>query len=91
MSEGTYILRTNTHDRTDEDLRKTYIQLTEAEAAFRIQKSDLCIRPYYMIQTAVTAEAWAKMMKKPQNRAKQIRPMIEKLGGNAAIKSGVMF
>lgn len=36
---------------------------------------------YYMIQTAFTAEAWAKMMKKPQNRAEQVRPMIEKLGG----------
>jgi uncharacterized protein with GYD domain len=36
---------------------------------------------YYMIQTAFTAEAWAKMIKMPQNRADQVRPMIEKLGG----------
>jgi len=47
VSEGTYILRTNIHDWTDEELWKTYIQLTEAEAAFRIQKSDLCIRPIW--------------------------------------------
>ncbi len=47
ISEGTYILRTNIHDWTDEELWKTYIQLTEAEAAFRIQKSDLCIRPIW--------------------------------------------
>ena len=47
LSEGTYILRTNIHDWTDEELWKTYIQLTEAEAAFRIHKSDLCIRPIW--------------------------------------------
>jgi transposase len=47
LSEGTYILRTNVHDWTDEELWKTYVQLTEAEAAFRIQKSDLAIRPIW--------------------------------------------
>jgi transposase len=47
LSEGTYILRSNIHDWTDEQLWKTYIQLTEAEAAFRIHKSDLCIRPIW--------------------------------------------
>jgi transposase len=47
LSEGTYILRSNIQDWTDEELWKTYIQLSEAEAAFRIQKSDLCIRPIW--------------------------------------------
>jgi len=47
LSEGTYILRTNVHDWTDEELWKTYVQLTEAEAAFRIHKSDLAIRPIW--------------------------------------------
>ena len=47
VSEGTYILRSNIHDWSDEELWKTYIQLSEAEAAFRIQKSDLCIRPIW--------------------------------------------
>jgi transposase len=47
LTEGTYILRSNIHDWTDEQLWKTYIQLTEAEAAFRIHKSDLCIRPIW--------------------------------------------
>jgi transposase len=47
LTEGTYILRSNIHDWTDEQLWKTYIQLTEAEVAFRIQKSDLCIRPIW--------------------------------------------
>jgi transposase len=47
VSEGTYILRSNIHDWSDEALWKTYVQLSEAEAAFRIQKSDLCIRPIW--------------------------------------------
>ena len=47
LSEGGYILRTNVHDWSDEELWRTYIQLTEAEAAFRIHKSDLAIRPIW--------------------------------------------
>jgi transposase len=47
LTEGAYILRSNIHDWTDEQLWKTYIQLSEAEAAFRVQKSDLCIRPIW--------------------------------------------
>jgi transposase len=47
LTEGTYILRSNIHHWTDEELWKTYIQLSEAEAAFRIQKSDLCLRPIW--------------------------------------------
>jgi transposase len=47
LSEGTYILRTNVHEWNDEELWSTYIQLTEAEAAFRIHKSDLAIRPIW--------------------------------------------
>jgi transposase len=44
LSEGTYILRSNIHHWSDQELWKTYIQLSEAEAAFRIHKSDLCLR-----------------------------------------------
>lgn len=47
ISEGTYILRTNVKEWTHERLWKTYIQLTQAEAAFRIQKSELSIRPIW--------------------------------------------
>lgn len=47
LSEGVYILRTNIAEWTDEALWKTYTQLTEAEAAFRTQKSDLAIRPIW--------------------------------------------
>lgn len=47
LSEGCYLLRTNISDWTDEELWKADIQLTEAEAAFRIHKSDLSIRPIW--------------------------------------------
>jgi transposase len=47
LSDGCYLLRTNVSDWSDEDLWKAYIQLTEAEDAFRIQKSDLSIRPVW--------------------------------------------
>ena len=47
LSEGCYMLRSNVTDWVPEDLWRTYIQLTEAEAAFRIQKSDLQIRPVW--------------------------------------------
>ena len=47
ISEGCYVLRTNVTDWTPETLWRTYIQLTEAEAAFRIQKSELSIRPIW--------------------------------------------
>jgi transposase len=46
-SEGCYVLRTNVSDWTPEALWQTYIQLTEAEAAFRIHKSELSIRPIW--------------------------------------------
>ena len=47
LSAGCYLLRTNVRDWSDEELWKAYIQLTEAEAAFRIHKSDLNLRPIW--------------------------------------------
>jgi len=46
-SEGCYVLRTNVVDWTPQALWQTYIQLTDAEAAFRIHKSELSIRPVW--------------------------------------------
>jgi transposase len=46
-SEGCYMLRSNVADWSPEELWRAYIQLTEAEEAFRIQKSDLRIRPVW--------------------------------------------
>lgn len=47
LSEGAYLLRSNITDWSDERLWKAYIQLTQAEAAFRIQKDQLQVRPIW--------------------------------------------
>ena len=46
-SEGCNVLRTNVRDWSSEALWRTYIHLSEAEAAFRINKSELSIRPIW--------------------------------------------
>ena len=51
LSEGCYMLRTNINDWSGEELWKAYMQLTDAEAAFRIHKSDLKIRPVWHQKT----------------------------------------
>jgi hypothetical protein len=45
--EGACLLRTNLPPAEPEQLWKSYIQLTEAEAAFRALKSELSIRPIF--------------------------------------------
>jgi transposase len=47
QTAGNYLLRTNWSGQNARELWKTYIQLTQVEDAFRITKSDLCIRPIY--------------------------------------------
>ncbi|HEX2713980.1 MAG TPA: IS1634 family transposase [Candidatus Acidoferrales bacterium] len=47
LSEGCYLLRSNVTDWSPQELWRVYMQLTEAEAAFRIQKSDLQLRPIW--------------------------------------------
>jgi transposase len=47
LSEGAYLLRSNITDWSDAQLWKAYIQLTQAEAAFRIQKDQLHVRPIW--------------------------------------------
>lgn len=47
LSEGCYLLRSNITNWSAEELWRAYIQLTEAEAAFRIHKGDLRIRPIW--------------------------------------------
>ena len=47
LSEGAYLLRSNITDWSDEQLWKAYIQLAQAEAAFRIQKDQLQVRPIW--------------------------------------------
>ena len=47
VSEGSYLLRSNIADWSEQQLWKAYIQLTQAEAAFRIQKDELSVRPIW--------------------------------------------
>ena len=47
LSEGCYLLRSNITDQTPEQLWRTYIQLTDVEAAFRTHKSELRVRPIW--------------------------------------------
>ena len=47
LSEGAYLLRSNITDWSDQQLWKAYIQLTQAKAAFRIQKDQLNVRPIW--------------------------------------------
>jgi transposase len=47
LSEGAYLLRSNIADWSDEQLWKAYTQLTQVEAAFRIQKDQLEVRPVW--------------------------------------------
>jgi uncharacterized protein with GYD domain len=37
--------------------------------------------PHYLLQVAYTPEAWATLLKNPQNRTEALRPVIERLGG----------
>jgi transposase len=47
LSEGCYLLRTNLAESDPAKLWKWYIQLTDAEWAFRIEKDELEIRPIW--------------------------------------------
>ena len=47
LSEGCYLLRTNLTESDPVTLWKQYIQLTEVEWAFRIEKHELGIRPIW--------------------------------------------
>src|SRR6201999_3175954 len=47
LSEGAYLLRSNITDWSDQQLWKAYIQLTQAEAAFRMKKDQLIVRPIW--------------------------------------------
>jgi transposase len=50
-AHGAYLLRTNCTETDPVKLWRWYIQLQEAEAAFRISKTDLALRPVYHQKT----------------------------------------
>lgn len=92
ISDGCYVLRADGGDWTEEAAWTTYIQLTQVEAAFRIQKSDLSLRPVWH-QKAERVKAhifvcflgyvlW-KVLEQWQSRAglgNSPRTMLEELG-----------
>jgi hypothetical protein len=47
LRDGCYLLRTNVSDWTPAKLWRAYIQLTDVEAAFRVQKDQLGLRPIW--------------------------------------------
>jgi transposase len=51
LTKGAYLLRTNCTETDPAKLWRWYIQLTQAEAAFRTAKSDLGLRPIYHQKT----------------------------------------
>lgn len=56
LTQGCYMLRSNVADWSAEELWKAYIHLTDVEAAFRIHKSDLVLRPvWHQIERRVQA------------------------------------
>ena len=55
-TEGAYLLRTNLSGHAEAELWKMYMQLNDAEAAFRTLKQDLSIRPiYHQLELRVNA------------------------------------
>lgn len=55
-SEGAYLLRTNLSGHSEQELWAMYMQLNDAEAAFRTLKQDLAIRPiYHQLESRVKA------------------------------------
>ncbi|MFQ5709061.1 MAG: IS1634 family transposase, partial [bacterium] len=56
LTQGCYMLRSNITDWSAEELWHAYIHLTDVEAAFRIQKNDLVLRPiWHQKETRVQA------------------------------------
>jgi len=56
VRDGCYLLRSNVTEWTGEELWQTYMQLTQAEAAFRIKKDQLELRPvWHQIERRVNA------------------------------------
>jgi transposase len=51
QAQGAYLLRTNCTEQDPTQLWKWYIQLSQAEDAFRISKSDLSLRPVFHQKT----------------------------------------
>jgi len=86
LSEGSYLLRTNITDMPAEELWKTYIQLTDVEAAFRTIKTGLSLRPIWH-QTKKRVEAHILVAFLAYTAWKTIQKWSERAGLGSSVKT----
>jgi len=91
-AEGAYLLRAHWPGQDRSQLWQTYVQLTEAEAAFRVLKSEVKIRPiWHWLERRVEAHVlvaflgyclWVCLKKKAQRVAPSLTPwqILDQLG-----------
>jgi transposase len=98
--EGAYLLRAHWTGRDPTTLWQTYVQLTEAEAAFRTLKSEVKVRPiWHWTEPRVEAHVlvafwgyclWVCLKKKAQRSAPSLTPwqILDQLGRIALVEVG---
>ena len=97
-AEGTYLLRAHWTERDPAKLWQTYVQLSEAEAAFRTLKSEVKVRPiWHWTEMRVEAHVlvaflgyclWVCLKKKAQRSAPSLTPwqILDQLGRIALVE-----
>ena len=96
-AEGAYLLRAHWTERDPAKLWQTYVQLTEAEAAFRTLKSEVKVRPiWHWTEKRVEAHVlvaflgyclWVCLKKKSEPSAPSLTPwqILDQLGRTADV------
>jgi hypothetical protein len=99
-TEGAYLLRAHWTERDPAKLWQTYVQLTEAEAAFRTLKSEVKVRPiWHWTEKRVEAHVlvavlgyglWVCLKKKAERSAPSLTPwqILDQLGRIALVEVG---
>jgi Transposase DDE domain len=97
-AEGAYLLRAHWTERDPAILWQTYVQLTEAEAAFRTLKSEVKVRPiWHWTEKRVEAHVlvaflgyclWVCLKKKAERSAPSLTPwqILDQLGRIALVE-----
>lgn len=97
-AEGAYLLRAHWPERAPATLWQTYVQLTEAEAAFRTLKSGVKVRPiWHWTEPRVEAHVlvaflgyclWVCLKKKAERAAPSLTPwqILDQLGRIALVE-----
>ena len=97
-AEGAYLLRAHWTERDPAKLWQTYVQLTEAEAAFRTLKSEVKVRPiWHWTEKRVEAHVlvafpgyclWVCLKKKSEPSAPSLTPwqILDQLGRMALVE-----